>query len=51
MIDEATIQRAVGILRDAARPRRIILFGSHARGEARPESDVDFLVVEERVAS
>jgi predicted nucleotidyltransferase len=27
------------------RPKRIILFGSHARGEAHPESDVDLMVV------
>ncbi len=26
-------------------PRRIILFGSHARGEAGPDADVDLLVV------
>ncbi len=26
-------------------PDRIILFGSHARGQARPDSDVDLLVV------
>lgn len=26
-------------------PERIILFGSHARGGARPDSDVDLLVV------
>ena len=26
-------------------PEKIILFGSHARGEAGPESDVDLLVV------
>ena len=25
-------------------PRRVILFGSHARGEARPDSDIDLLV-------
>jgi len=27
------------------RPRRIVLFGSYARGEPRPDSDVDLLVV------
>ncbi len=26
-------------------PRRIVLFGSHARGEAGPDADVDLLVV------
>ena len=26
-------------------PEKVILFGSHARGEAGPESDVDLLVV------
>lgn len=28
-------------------PRSIILFGSHATGTARPDSDLDFLVVED----
>lgn len=27
------------------RPRKVILFGSHARGEAGPDSDYDLLVV------
>jgi predicted nucleotidyltransferase len=27
------------------RPQQVILFGSHARGEAGPDSDVDLLVV------
>ncbi len=30
---------------DAYRPERIYLFGSHARGEAGPDSDYDLLVV------
>lgn len=29
----------------AARPKQIILFGSHARGDANDHSDVDLLVV------
>jgi Nucleotidyltransferase domain. len=32
---------------DEADPVRIVLFGSHARGEATPDSDVDLLVVTE----
>ena len=28
-------------------PRKVILFGSHARGTARPDSDLDFLIVED----
>jgi uncharacterized protein len=30
---------------EAVHPDKIILFGSHARGEAGPDSDVDLLVV------
>lgn len=32
-------------------PLRIILFGSHARGDAGPESDIDLLVVFPQVAN
>ena len=31
----------------AAKPRKVILFGSRARGEARPDSDFDLLVIAE----
>ena len=44
LIDEAA-RRIVA----AAPGARVILFGSHARGEAGPDSDVDLLVVEPRV--
>ena len=41
--------RVVDAIRDAVvravSPRRIILFGSHARGDARPDSDYDLLLV------
>lgn len=33
----------------ASSPATVILFGSHARGEAGRHSDVDFLVIEEHV--
>ena len=49
MIDEETIARAVDLLREAAKPHRIILFGSYASGHPREDSDVDFLVVEDDI--
>lgn len=33
----------------AASPARVILFGSYARGDAGPDSDIDFLVIEQDV--
>lgn len=37
-------------MRAAAPPgSRVILFGSHARGQAGPHSDLDFLVIEPEV--
>jgi len=45
------IAEAARLLREAADPVRIILFGSQARGEAGEDSDLDFLVVEREVAN
>ena len=39
------VDEIVAKIVDAYRPTRIVLFGSRARGEAGPESDVDLLVV------
>ena len=50
MIDPETITKAVELLRQAAPGAKIILFGSHARGEAGEDSDLDFLVVEPELA-
>ena len=47
---EAMIDRAGRALIDAApAPAKVILFGSHARGDADDGSDFDFLVIEETV--
>jgi len=43
-LDKALTQ-IVARIREAVDPHRIILFGSHARGEGSPESDVDILIV------
>lgn len=42
----ASLWPVLQTLIEAAHPERIILFGSHARGDAREDSDLDFLVVE-----
>ena len=42
---EDIIQRIVGV----AQPEKIILFGSAARGDMRPHSDVDLLVIKDGV--
>ena len=41
------ISRMVRAIADVARPKRVVLFGSHARGDAAHQSDVDLLVVED----
>jgi predicted nucleotidyltransferase len=43
--DDLLAEMAQVIVREVE-PERIILFGSHARGDARPDSDVDLLVIE-----
>jgi predicted nucleotidyltransferase len=49
MIDEATIVEAGRRISMAAPDARVILFGSHARDEADPQSDLDLLVIEPKV--
>jgi predicted nucleotidyltransferase len=44
---EAQIARMVARIVKKFHPHQVILFGSHARGEAGPDSDVDLLVVME----
>ncbi|MGH2903162.1 MAG: nucleotidyltransferase domain-containing protein [Solirubrobacteraceae bacterium] len=50
MFDDAVIAEAGRRLLEAAPAgTRVILFGSHARGEAGKHSDLDFLVIEPTV--
>ena len=49
MISEQIIQQAVQQLLSVATPSRVILFGSHARGDATEGSDLDLLIVEPEV--
>lgn len=44
--DEALLHQMVEAIVREVSPETIILFGSRARGDARPDSDVDLLVVE-----
>jgi len=48
MISKEVILIATKRLAEQFHPERIILFGSHARGTADEQSDVDFLVITEQ---
>ncbi|CAN5184254.1 nucleotidyltransferase domain-containing protein [soil metagenome] len=43
--EDAAIEELIRRLVEALGPERIYLFGSRARGEARPDSDYDLMVV------
>lgn len=47
VVDETVLQEMVRRLVEAIDPDCIILFGSRARGDARPDSDVDLLVIKD----
>lgn len=46
-VTDALLAEVVRRIRLAGKPLAIVLFGSHARGTARPTSDLDLLVIEE----
>ncbi|HEX6270716.1 MAG TPA: nucleotidyltransferase domain-containing protein [Anaerolineales bacterium] len=46
-IPQEAIDEVVRQIAEKFKPQKIILFGSYARGNPRPESDVDILVVME----
>jgi len=45
VITDPVVSKMVERIREAVHPDRIVLFGSRARGEGTPTSDVDILVV------
>lgn len=45
--DMTVIREMAARLVDAIHPEKVILFGSHARGNADEQSDLDFLVIAE----
>jgi len=47
VVDDALLAQLVARMRRVAEPQKIILFGSRARGDAGPHSDIDLLVIEE----
>lgn len=49
LIDSPQLQEAVRRLVRDLHPRAVILFGSRARGTARPDSDYDLLVISDRI--
>lgn len=49
VVTSAKLQQAVEQIVELAAPKRVILFGSRARGLERPDSDADLLVIEEAV--
>jgi predicted nucleotidyltransferase len=51
MTDPKLLEQITQTIVDRFHPRRIVLFGSHARGEARADSDLDLFVEMESAAS
>lgn len=45
MPDKNVIDKIINVILQVIVPDKIILFGSHARGEAGPDSDYDILVL------
>jgi predicted nucleotidyltransferase len=46
VVTETMIREMATVAAQEVQPEAIILFGSHATGQARPDSDVDLLIVE-----
>ena len=49
MLDQKTLDDIIRRIVEVAQPEKIILFGSAARGDVGPHSDVDLLVIKDGV--
>lgn len=47
ILDQETLDEIIRRIVEVARPEKIILFGSAARGKMGPHSDVDLLIIKE----
>ena len=45
-VTDAILDRMIRTIVDEVDPEQVILFGSRARGDARPDSDIDLLIIE-----
>jgi predicted nucleotidyltransferase len=45
MSSDPVVERVVKVIAEAIHPQKIILFGSRATGTARPDSDLDLVVI------
>lgn len=48
LVTEETIQEITDAIVKTVKPAKIILFGSYARGNAAPRSDIDLLIIEDQ---
>jgi predicted nucleotidyltransferase len=46
-VDKETYSEIVRRICETANPQKIVLFGSRARGDHRPDSDIDLLIIKE----
>ena len=46
-VTEELLKEMTEIIVREVNPRKVVLFGSYAKGTARPDSDLDFLIIED----
>lgn len=49
MLDDKALQQITSSVLKVSNPKKIIMFGSYARKEADEDSDLDLLVIEQKI--